>query len=610
MSFYNGIKNRFSGSALTARMIIFLWAPYKGIVFLIFVSLLVFTVMEGLSIALIYTVFDQTAQLINHSEVSSKAFAFIKVISSLTGIKDLFILSCILLILASFVKAVFSFVNQFYSFYLSSLIKKDFHEKIFEKFMNAEYPFYFDHKHGWLMHRVMTIPLEASILLDYLPRIAVNFLRIVVIIYTLFFISAPFTTIMIIFSLFYCFVTRIIGKRVSYKLGQDKVNELQRQNELAAEAFTGIKQLKVSQAVKGWIDNFNDSIKKYLRLQVKEGVWVIMPPTLIEFLVIAVLIGFLIAIKITSPGNFTSVLPVIAIFGYAIQRIIPSFNLLGAQIISFSGLLPVLGFAYELLDKREFFRDGHVQFNGFREKIFFNDVDFSYSDREILFKGLTFSIEKGRTTAIVGLSGSGKSTIVDLLVRLLKPSKGEIIVDGIKLDDLEISSWLDKIGLVSQDSFIFHGTIKENISMGLKNVDMAAVTRASIEANCHHFIMEFPDKYDTVVGDRGVKLSGGQKQRVAIARAILRNPEILILDEATSSLDNISEASVQSAIDNTSRGRTVIIIAHRLSTIMNADKIYVIENGNICEEGSHLDLIGKKGFYWRIYNSQISRVEV
>ena len=178
------------------------------------------------------------------------------------------------------------------------------------------------------------------------------------------------------------------------------------------------------------------------------------------------------------------------------------------------------------------------------------------------------------------------------------------LVDGVKLNTLAINSWLERIGFVSQETFIFHGTSGDNIAFGFKEASLNEIVAVAKEANAHHFILEFPQGYETIVGDRGLKLSGGQRQRIAIARALFRKPQILILDEATSALDNVSEAMVQESINTIAKNRTVMIIAHRLSTIMHADKIIVLDQGKVVEVGRHNELMGKKNYYWRLYHTQ------
>jgi len=234
-------------------------------------------------------------------------------------------------------------------------------------------------------------------------------------------------------------------------------------------------------------------------------------------------------------------------------------------------------------------------------------VNFFYTDsNEIVLKNINFTIEKGTVVALVGPSGSGKSTVVDLIPRFYDVKSGEINVDGIDIRNMTLRSLRNLIGTVTQETILFNDTIKANIAYGLKNVSIEDVRNAAIAANALDFIEELPDKWNTVIGEKGVKLSGGQRQRLAIARAVMKNPPILILDEATSALDTESERFVQEALDTLLVDRTVLVIAHRLSTVTNADKIIVMDNGELVEMGTHEELIQKNGLYNNLYNIQFN----
>jgi len=239
----------------------------------------------------------------------------------------------------------------------------------------------------------------------------------------------------------------------------------------------------------------------------------------------------------------------------------------------------------------------------------FNDVYFAYPGRpdiEVL-KKIQFNIKQGQRIALVGSSGAGKSTIVSLLMRFYQTNSGYITVDQTNIDDFNLTAFRKNIAIVPQEILLFGGTIKENILYGKPNASESEILEAARKSNAIEFIETFPEGFNTVVGERGIKLSGGQRQRIAIARAILRNPSILILDEATSSLDAESERTVQTALDNLMYNRTSIIIAHRLSTIRKVDCIYVLKSGEIAESGTHDELIQKeKGIYKHLINLQLN----
>jgi ABC-type multidrug transport system fused ATPase/permease subunit len=289
----------------------------------------------------------------------------------------------------------------------------------------------------------------------------------------------------------------------------------------------------------------------------------------------------------------------------ALMRLMPSVKEIAHQWMGLKGLAPRIRITYETLADTQYeMDDSGKDFPGLMKEIKLENVSFSYATRNDVLKNINITIPKNQTVAIVGESGSGKSTLADILLRLYVPSAGKILVDGIDYQNYSRSSWLSHMSMVSQDSFIFHASVKDNIRVGRLNANDKEIVDAANIANAHQFILELPEKYDTTVGDRGITLSGGQCQRLAIARALIKNPEILILDEATSALDNISEKAIQDSLREVEKNRTTVIIAHRLSTIEHADKIFVMKRGNIMEEGTHEELLGKRGYYHALYQRE------
>jgi ATP-binding cassette subfamily B protein len=290
---------------------------------------------------------------------------------------------------------------------------------------------------------------------------------------------------------------------------------------------------------------------------------------------------------------------------FLIQRLLWPLTRLGETLDQYQRAMASTTRVFNLLDTPITIHPGtkHLPVEFVRGELELRDVTFAYHDRLPVIQNLSLHIPAGKTVAIVGSTGSGKSTLVKLLLRLYEIQSGSITLDGLDLRELNLGDLRQAIGWVSQDVFLFHGTAAENISYGSFNASFADIVAAAKLAEAHDFIMELPQQYDTIVGERGQKLSGGQRQRLAIARAILRNPPILILDEATSAVDNETEAAIQRSLERITQNRTTLAIAHRLSTVRNADCIYVMEQGKLVEWGRHEELLTQEGIYntlWRV----------
>ena len=293
-------------------------------------------------------------------------------------------------------------------------------------------------------------------------------------------------------------------------------------------------------------------------------------------------------------------------FLFVLFRLIPLLQTIAgitSQISSLGGSLEIIKqFLRE--DDKPYFLDGAREFSGLAHSIDFVGVDFGYDLERLILHNISLTIKKGETTALVGASGAGKTTLADLIARFIDPIHGRIMVGGVDLRDYRIASIRTKMAIVSQETFIFNTSVHNNIIYGSEGASREQAIEAAQLANALEFIQDMPDGFETILGDRGVRLSGGQRQRIAIARALLRNPEILILDEATSALDSVSERFIQESLEKLSVGRTVIVIAHRLSTIAQADKVVVLEQGRIVEQGRYQKLLEQRGMFWKYHQLQ------
>ena len=308
-------------------------------------------------------------------------------------------------------------------------------------------------------------------------------------------------------------------------------------------------------------------------------------------------------------GSTTGILPSLVTFVFALQKLNGRITILAGNLNSVAENSGRLRRLSEVLspNNKQFRRQGGTLFSELKQAIRFEGVALKYApELPAALTEITFTLPKGQMLALVGPSGSGKSSTADLLTGLYAPTAGRILIDDIPLDNLNLLSWQQRLGVVSQDTFLFNASIAENIAFGTPGAGRAQIQAACTAAQAAGFIESLPESYDTLVGERGYRLSGGQRQRLSLARAILRNPELLILDEATSALDSQSERLVQEAIDRFERSHTVLVIAHRLSTIVRADQILVLDDGCIVEQGNHNDLLAKRGKYYGLWILQES----
>ena len=306
-----------------------------------------------------------------------------------------------------------------------------------------------------------------------------------------------------------------------------------------------------------------------------------------------------------AAGHGKEAFPVLAVFAAGIYRILPLAAGSSAQAMSLASLLPSVETVAALLRQEPNAEKG-PPIPPMTKQIEFQNISFSYDGRKNVLEDLSLKFENKKFYGIVGVSGSGKSTIIDLIAGFFKPQKGQVLVDGVDIKNANINTWLRQVGIISQDAFIFSGTIDDNICFGIdiEDRDQNRIKEAARIAYVDEFIDPLPEGYQTMVGERGVKLSGGQRQRLAIARAIYLDPPVLIFDEATSSLDVNSERKIQEAIETLHGKRTVIVVAHRLVTVASADNIYVLENGGLAEKGTHEELKVRNGLYSRLCAKQ------
>lgn len=309
--------------------------------------------------------------------------------------------------------------------------------------------------------------------------------------------------------------------------------------------------------------------------------------------------GYFVTIGKLTTGDLVAFMAAVFMIGTPLRELVRLNNTVQQGLVGAERIFEILDMEPEIKEEKDAADmpeiKGHVKFDG---------VTFSYDGKETVLEDVTIEANPGEVVALVGMSGAGKTTLVNLIPRFYDPVKGCLMIDSVDVRTVKLNSLREQMGIVPQETILFGGSIRENIAYGNMKATIEEIQEAARQANAHDFIMALPEKYDTVAGERGVRLSGGQRQRIAIARALLKNPRILILDEATSSLDSESESLVQEALERLMRGRTTFVIAHRLSTVRDADKIFVIDKGKVKECGVHQELYAKKGLYHKMVRNQ------
>ncbi len=351
--------------------------------------------------------------------------------------------------------------------------------------------------------------------------------------------------------------------------------------------------------------HFHEVNRRTLRENLRAVRWLAALVASVEFIGLMAPLLFFAFLAFLIMKDQSTIGDVFLIVGLATMVASP-LNKLSRVMASIQSAAAAVSRIYEILDTPREIVDvpGAEQLEVGDGRIVFEHVDFSYRDGDGVLHDFSLQVQPGEVVALVGESGSGKTSVLHLLPRFYEPRRGAITIDGQDITRVTLKSLRDNVGLVSQDTILVHGTVRENICFGSPVTDELELIEAAKSANAHEFIMRLPRGYDTVVGERGAMLSGGERQRVAIARALLKDPRILLLDEATSALDSISEAIVQDALNKLMYGRTTLMVAHRLSTVRNADRIVVLESGRIREVGSHHELVEHRGYYYNLVKLQ------
>lgn len=510
--------------------------------------------------------------------------------------------------IATVIKVISSYYSEISSNFVTETIKREIKIDIFSHLEKLPISYFKKNKLGDTLSKLTNDTTSLGRIGFIIFDMFKEFLTVLILTARMFQVDYILALVSLVLLPLIIRVVRKFTKKIR-KYGRERQDTTGRVTAFTQETLSGIFVIKAFNNTNFVIDKYKDLTKEefeqaYKTTKVKAKVSPINEVITTFMVLLVVLYGgyqILVAKRITS-GDLISFVTALGLMHQPLKRLISKNN-------DLQDSLPSADRVVEIFDEKietDVFGEA-VEFNEKIQDIKFENVNYKYDDsNEYVLKNINLDVKAGEIVAFVGKSGSGKTTLVNLLARFFNTDEGKITVNGVNIKNIHLDTYRNKFAIVPQETFLFGGTIKENISFG-KNVSDEEIISAAKMANAYNFIQEdLPNKFETEVGERGALLSGGQKQRIAIARALIKNPEIMILDEATSALDSESEKLVQEALDSLMEGRTTFVIAHRLSTIVRADKIVVMENGEIKEMGTHSELIAMNGIYKNLYDIQFN----
>ena len=578
----------------------------RGTVSLAIIFPLLSAAFEGFGIGFLFA-FLQT--IVNSSHVPFRVgveWFDIWILGSQTSMESQLYRICSLILISTWMRAVFNYFSAFYGELTKLKLVDRLNQKIFDQIQSLEIEFFNKSHSGDTLNLITTEMSRLQQAASVLNFAIYKFLAGSVYIFILLKISWQLAVVSaFLFGLIMVLISTLNGRIREDSFPVSTANSRFTAN--AIELINGIKTIQAFGTQGFERKRFLAASAHVVEVSIRSQKSYLLVRPVLEGLVMTVLIGMIILGLTIFVENGTLQTATLLTFLLVLFRLLPALQEVSGSLASFSGLQGSIKSISDFLktDDKVYLSHGTRQYPGLKEGIELENVSFAYNQDKLVLKNINLSICKGETIALVGSSGAGKTTLADLIPRFYDPTgHGQITIDGINLKAFDINTVRRKMAIVSQDTFIFNASVRNNIAYGLPDVSDYEILEAARSANAFEFIQNLPQGLDTPLGERGTLLSGGQRQRIAIARALLRNPEILILDEATSALDSISERLIQDAIEKLSIGRTVIAIAHRLSTIMRADKVVVMQAGEIVEQGTYQELLQLKGELWKYHRMQ------
>ena len=587
---------------------------YRAIMILSVIASIIYVLLNSISIWLIGTMLanvmgGNSLSIVNPTTLNEHLNFFIQNLIGRGQQIDQLKMLCILLTIIFISKNILFYTSNLIMAYVQNNVITDIRVLLFKHISKLSLSFFNNTKTSELSSILirdisgMRVAFSQS-----LQKLIVEPISIASFLILLFIIDVRFSILVIIIIPISGFFSYQIGQSIRRKSKRNSIQSAGILN-IIKEAFSNIKIIKIFNLEDSENKKFKTENKKYFNLIFKKSILSNLLTPINETIGLSVGILLIWFGGISVLENQTMQSDDFIKFILLLFAMLQPIRKLSNVNVVFQNGIAAADRVFSILDNENKIvqRKNAIHISDFNSSIKFKEVDFKYAGNEnMILENINLEIKKGQTIAIVGKSGSGKTTLSDLIPRFYDPYNGEIFIDNYDVKDYSLKSLRSLIGIVTQNIILFNDSIKNNIAYGSKNANDKELTNALKSANLHELVSKLDSGINTIIGENGIKLSGGEKQRLSIARALVKNPQILILDEATASLDSESEKKVHHAIDNVIKDRTVIVIAHRLSTIINADKIIVMDKGRIVEQGNHLELINLDGIYKKLYELQYS----
>lgn len=586
--------------AITPFAVFFL-RPYKRMLVSTLALMALSAILEAVLIGLLMPMFATLLDV--DSAVGGRAFYFLNSLISQMPFESPLTNVLVCFALVAMVAQLTEFGIVALSAHLRAIGKRDASNEVYKHLLHADFRRVIAKPQGEWIHTILTSPHQMTSLFTLCPLMVVQLFRTVAVLVLLLMLSVIVTLGGVLLAVAFYGVTTYVGRRHLLPLGADQVRSSEAQVAIATNAIDGLREIKTYNVGEHWMAKFRFTSDAFSAQASKQATIRFLPPNLLGFVFVALVTIGVAVLQASLGGQYVSFVPGMAVFIAGFGRVSSELAAFGKYRMEIVSMLPFSATVKTELEIKNPGRKDATRLNAAPRVIEFKNVSYSHPGRPTTIDDVSLKMERGQFIAIVGSSGSGKSTLIDLMLGMFEPAEGQILLDGQDLREIDPDKWHSHVGYVGQEGFLFHSSITENILIGRSAADEVVETAAAT-ALIGSLVRGFGQGYATQIGDSGEKLSAGERQRLALARAILEKPKVLILDEATGSLEPETEETILKSLRESMAGGLIVMVSHRLAAVRSADRIIVLDHGSVAETGTHHSLMNKRSAYHRLYAAQ------